>query len=550
MSQTETKTAIAHDADTELVLSLVNEPTSTGNLFLPGASAASTAVLIEKLKHNYLHNDAFFQGVIYHNHSMDHTLAVWALGGSPEAVAEVYKSHDYTELVHPSPEAITDANFFEHLGDAKFYNAYVVYFCKALVAASSPAEVLQRFLFSPVYNHNANLPAGAKQALMIDRLMGGIVHPLIHLGYGAEFGIKQQLAEGLAYSAIHDSWHGSAFPQELFTTADPYARGLSGATSSKTNERPPFLTLLADILADKRLAPEALDLPFEEKPGEQTFVALMQAGAGKVVEELVSRWYDSWTAGVSEEELEERLEGMVEDTVLTMSLIYGAGGVAAKGDRVFNACFITMHFVTSANFLPTFALRSDRTRAQTLQPPLPLASRLLLVRAFLSVVLLWFIGRPMPTVEAFTAAIPELYAATDALLSPPAPAHASAPGETPKRDFWSHEWMRTMPVGARAWPKLFASAASHPNEHLPKLTRALGVADASYGRRGQGQYAGPLGNSEILDGTLFLRVALLSTERLGWAMEDTSKPQWDRDGYWLAAAGKETRAKVAKVTAF
>lgn len=60
MSQAHSDSNIAHDADTELVLSLINAPTSTGNLFLPGISAASTAVLIEKLKHNYLHNDAFF----------------------------------------------------------------------------------------------------------------------------------------------------------------------------------------------------------------------------------------------------------------------------------------------------------------------------------------------------------------------------------------------------------------------------------------------------------------------------------------------------------
>ena len=54
------------------------------------------------------------------SHSMDHTLAVWALGGSPEAVEEVYRSHDYTERVRPSPQPITDANFFAHLGDAKY----------------------------------------------------------------------------------------------------------------------------------------------------------------------------------------------------------------------------------------------------------------------------------------------------------------------------------------------------------------------------------------------------------------------------------------------
>lgn len=204
----------------------------------------------------------------------------------------------------------------------------------------------------------------------------------------------------------------------------------------------------------------------------------------------------------------------------------------------------------SANFIPTLCLRPERTRIQTLQPPLPLASRLLLVRAYVSVALVWFVQRPITTMEAFTAAIPKLYAATDALLSPPAPAHAYAPGAAPKRDFWSSEWMRTMPVGARSWPRLFASAASHPNEHLPKLVRSLGAADALYGRRPQGTYAGALKGSEVLDGTLFLRVALLSMERCGWAMDDTPKPQWDRDGYWLAAAGKETRIKVEKVTVF
>ncbi|KZV76470.1 hypothetical protein PENSPDRAFT_680138 [Peniophora sp. CONT] len=549
MSQISSDSKLAHDADTELVLSLINEPTSTGNLFLPGASAASAAVLVEKLRHNYLHNNVFFKGVIFHNHSMDHTLAVYALGGSPEAVAEVYKSHDYTEPVHPSPEPITDTNFFEHLGDAKFYNAYVIYFCKALKGAPSPAELLNRFLFSPAYNHNANLPAEAQQPIMIDRLMGAIFHPLIHLGCGVEFGIQQQIAEGLAHAAIHPPWEADAFSPELFTSADPYARGLSGAVGS-AKEHPPFLSLLADVLSDQRLTPEALNIPFEEKPGEQTFIALMTAGAAKVVSELVNNWYDSWTVGVSEDELENRFEGMVEDAVLTMSMMYGAGGFAAKGNRVFNACFATMHFVTSANFIPTFSLRPGHTRVQTLQPPLPLASRLLLVRAYVSVALIWFTARPLPTMQALTTAIPELYAATDALLSPPAPAHAYAPGETPKRDFWSHEWMRTMPVGARAWPKLFASAASHPNEHLPKLIRSLGVADALYGRRALGEYAGALVNSEMLDGTLFLRVALLSMERLGWAMEDTPKPQWDRDGYWLAAAGKEGRTKVEKVTAF
>lgn len=61
---------------------------------------------------------------ILNSHAMDHTLAVYALGGSPEAIAEVYGSHDYNDPIRPSPESITDANFFKHLGDAEFVHLF------------------------------------------------------------------------------------------------------------------------------------------------------------------------------------------------------------------------------------------------------------------------------------------------------------------------------------------------------------------------------------------------------------------------------------------
>ena len=54
---------------------------------------------------------------------MDHILAVYGLGGSPEAIEETYLSHDYNVPVQASPERISDANFFEHLGDEKCVRA-------------------------------------------------------------------------------------------------------------------------------------------------------------------------------------------------------------------------------------------------------------------------------------------------------------------------------------------------------------------------------------------------------------------------------------------
>ena len=65
---------------------------------------------------------------------------------------------------------------------------------------------------------------------------------------------------------------------------------------------------------------------------------------------LTDKWYDSWTVGVSDEELEDRIESMVEDVLVGSALLYGVGGFAAKGDRVFNADFVTYAALLSRQY--------------------------------------------------------------------------------------------------------------------------------------------------------------------------------------------------------
>lgn len=174
---------------------------------------------------------------------------------------------------------------------------------------------------------------------MLDRLLAGILHPLIHVGYGVEYGITQQIADGLAYTAIHPAVQGSILPSEFFTSPDPLLRGFSSNTPSTS--RPPFLSFLSELLSDTRLSSAALELPHEDMPGGPSYAAVLRSPAGRIVRELTDKWYDSWTAGVSDEELEERLGDMVEDVLLGNTVIYAVCGYAAKGDRVFNADFVT-----------------------------------------------------------------------------------------------------------------------------------------------------------------------------------------------------------------
>ena len=217
-----------------------------------------------------------------------------------------------------------------------YFYAYTVYFSKALKTASSPADVLNKYIFSTGYNIDPNSAKG--EPAMLDRFLAGILHPIIHVGYGVEYGIVQQIADGLAHTAVHPAYQGSILPPDLFKASDPLLRGFS---SSKGTSRPPFLTFISQILSDSRFTVAALKLPNENMPGGPSYEAVLRSGAGQIVKELTDKRYDSWTVGVSDEELEDRIESMVEDVLVGSALLYGVGGFAAKGDRIFNADFVT-----------------------------------------------------------------------------------------------------------------------------------------------------------------------------------------------------------------
>lgn len=71
----------------------------------------------------------------------------------------------------------------------------------------------------------------------------GLIHPLIHLGFGLEFNQPAIVAQGLAQAAVHDDWLG----RDFFLPAERMSDGI-GSTGQKS-----LLQLLQDIRADKAL---------------------------------------------------------------------------------------------------------------------------------------------------------------------------------------------------------------------------------------------------------------------------------------------------------
>ena len=82
------------------------------------------------------------------------------------------------------------------------------------------------------------------------------------------------------------------------------------------------------------------------------------------------------------------------------------------------------------------------------------------------------------------------------------------------------------------WLAVEQSTLLHPDEHLPKVQRALAHYAKLYGTAKAGKWnETELDGAELLDGSLFVRVAWLTMGKMGWLREGESKGGWDFSGF-------------------
>ena len=59
------------------------------------------------------------------------------------------------------------------------------------------SATLENFIFSPKANLGTNVQLAVdKQPQMLNRFLAGVLHPMIHTGYGAEFNLLGMIVEG------------------------------------------------------------------------------------------------------------------------------------------------------------------------------------------------------------------------------------------------------------------------------------------------------------------------------------------------------------------
>ncbi|OAG24889.1 hypothetical protein CC77DRAFT_1027643 [Alternaria alternata] len=142
-------------------------------------TATATSKLLQK---NHENHHIFFNQSGFHNHIAHHLLTFFALNGTPTELERAWVDNaSYQRQLVP-----LDSHVVSQLHDQNVYEAYL----------GREEEVLREFILK-----------GNKRADdMLVRMFDGILHPLIHLGFGVEFEQPAIIAEALALAAVHDDW--------------------------------------------------------------------------------------------------------------------------------------------------------------------------------------------------------------------------------------------------------------------------------------------------------------------------------------------------------
>ncbi|KAG1860779.1 hypothetical protein F4604DRAFT_1126059 [Suillus subluteus] len=470
---------------------------------LPGCDLESLKALQHVLIDNHNRYHIFFNHIKFNSHITHRALAIYAMGGSGPVIEAFYQQDSQNQRpAFASPKPITEQNFVEHLGDENFYEAYTTFFDKA-IEEKGAAATLEEFVFSDKYNFNPGRDA-ASQPNMLSRFVDGLMHPLIHCGYGVEFGLKGMLSEGLAMTALRDD-HPRRFlplPLSVAQVTSDVDKTETKFTSMVLDDTPMIpnkaaieqgthaFSILARVLKDPSLAPDGPRQYIAQYPDTLT-----------AHEDKIRAYVDQWTIDLS---IPGEIERKMEECIWTTSVMYAVGGWSEKG---FTADLFLMHLVTSSLFIPSL-IASLSPRAQVL----------FLRVYFASAIASWISrGRPCFNFKRFFKSTSPVPNTPNNLAVPPADSALTQDAQPPN-----------------PFLPLIQSSITHPDDHHTKIQRAFAHFSTIYGPRPKGYFAGTeLDGADELDGSLFLRAAVLTADHMGWVGKGEEAKEWSSEGFYV-----------------
>ncbi|KAL2851188.1 hypothetical protein BJY01DRAFT_209318 [Aspergillus pseudoustus] len=277
-----------------------------------GSARAASEVLQEDLEKHHV----FFNNMGFHNHIVHHILTLYALGASPADIQAAYdRNKTYQRRTMPVNEKVVQSlseksEYREALGKEKNYPNFLKFFQREIELKGTDA-VLNEYVFAQDDNAES----------MMARLFGGLLHPIIHLGFAIEFNQPAIIAEGLAQTAVHDDWTG---PRYLWPAEE--AAGGIGRRGEKT-----MLQLLEEARATPKLASSA-----HWEDGNKLRDGVLK----RAPEEMISV-ASQYT--VSEDQIQEKFAEMVNTSVYFTS-------ASQRPSKIIKFDFFHIHTVNSSIF--------------------------------------------------------------------------------------------------------------------------------------------------------------------------------------------------------
>lgn len=158
---------------------------------IPRPNEQSLEKLDELIGKNNSENATLFNNQNFHNHMPHALISYYFLGADSKHLQKLYdETKDHYNRWLESPGEITEANWTEHLGDVKYETAYHEFFKKELANLGNDwRKLVQKFCSNDGSNS------------LLNGLVAGLLHPLIHLGYAAEVESGLLACEALTLAA-------------------------------------------------------------------------------------------------------------------------------------------------------------------------------------------------------------------------------------------------------------------------------------------------------------------------------------------------------------
>ncbi|KAF2968580.1 hypothetical protein GQX73_g4955 [Xylaria multiplex] len=236
------------------------------------------------LRANHVNHSIIYHDLRFHNH-MPHILcSAYLLGASDAHLRDVYDEEaKVLDPWEPSPAEVTQDDWRTYLGDRRYQRAFVDFFEDSLAMRHNYnwKKVAEEYLF------------GGKEP-MVNCLIGGLGHPLIHLGYAFEMDNKEIGMESLGLAATEYNFFHKFMDDPSYTRPSPL-KSLSP------------LELLTQMSNDQRVR------ELFKEPGFQNLGTLFEDH-----EDLVMEYWNAWSLDNPKKQFQKSQEAAVSLLVATV----------------------------------------------------------------------------------------------------------------------------------------------------------------------------------------------------------------------------------------